>query len=93
MQEDESAGRTFALTFVRASGKEKGALKTVAKALYGAPNPKKRGDRGMGESGNGKVRKTHLDAGTLPCTDTETGTYFTPLISHIVGFNEYQVIH
>jgi len=91
---DENAGESFVLQFVRSTGKQRGSIKTVAKALYGAPNPKERqGKTGRPGAQSAKKHKLHLDAGTLPMTDMESGTYFTPLISHIVGYNGMQVIH
>jgi hypothetical protein len=35
----------------------------------------------------------HIDAGTLPITDITAGRYNTPLISHIIGYNGFKVIH
>lgn len=46
----------------------------------------------MNTEGKSK-RRLHLDAGTLPMTDVETNTYFTPLISHIIGYNDCKVYH
>lgn len=92
IQEDDQGGATFLIKFVRSTGRQKGSIKIVAKARYGAPNPRARGQLADDRPPMRKV-KLHVDAGTLPLTDTETNTYFTPLISHIIGFNQYQVIH
>jgi hypothetical protein len=77
----------FTIGFVRASGKSQGTIKTV-KALYGAPKPN-------GDKAAISPRKvhTHKEAGTLPLTDHDTGDYITPLISHIILFNNYKVYH
>jgi hypothetical protein len=42
IRSDEGASDTFLIKFVRASGKKKGSIKTVAKARYGAVKPKDR---------------------------------------------------
>jgi hypothetical protein len=91
IRSDEGASDTFLIKFVRASGKKKGSIKTVAKARYGAVKPKDRGN-GMPKPSENTPR-LHVDAGTLPMTDTERNSYFTPLISHIIQFNQYKVIH
>ena len=92
MQEDANMGETCVLRFVRGTGKKRGTIKTVAKARYGAP---RRVTKGKGKSGSGrsKKHKLHVDAGTIPMTDTERNIYFTPLISHIIQYNNHQVIH
>ena len=82
--------RTFWLAWVRATGKDRGSIKVVGKAMYGAPM----------RSANGRVKVAmkernnplHTEKGTLPISD-EMGTYLTPLISHIIGYNLYKVIH
>jgi len=79
---------SFLLKFVRSSGKRKGSIKIVAKAIYGrskgkvspiAPRP--------------KAKALHIEKGTIPITDSETNRYMTPLISHIIGFNSFKVKH
>lgn len=93
LAEDEAGGQEFLISFVKSTGKDKGKIKTVCKARYGAPKPKRRG-KGINVNLQPiSQRKLHIDSGTLPMTDCETDTYFTPLISHIIGFNGLQVIH
>lgn len=84
--------RLFWLLFVRSTGKERGTLKMVTKATYGAPNP---GRVFQKKTKKGEPREVsmHTDRGTLPLTNHDTGEYFTPLISHIVGYNLQNVIH
>lgn len=87
----ERPEKSFWLAWVRASGKERGSIKIVSKCLYGAPK--------IGEGGKAmpvkddRKRAMHVDKGTLPMTDYDYNEYLTPLISHIVGYNLYQVIH
>lgn len=86
----ENPAGTFWLAFVRASGRERGSIKVVPKCLYGAP--RKNHEKVIGGV-VGRQSALHTEKGTLPMTDYETGNYLTPLISHIVGYNLYQVIH
>lgn len=83
--------RVFWLAFVRAHGKNAGEVKVVAKCRYGAPG------KGLQSSaradGTPRKKSLHVDRGTLPLTDTDSGEYITPLISHIIGFNLKKVIH
>lgn len=81
---------TFWLCFVRSSGKERGSLKTVAKCLYGSPKP---GRGTLDASLTDRNSAKHTEKGTLPMTNYESGEYLTPLISHIIGYNLYQVVH
>lgn len=80
--------RPFWLAFVRATGKGQGSVKIVAKCLYGAPKSESERIRDTE-----KVKSLHIEKGTLPVQDYDTGKYLTPLISHIVGYNLYKVIH
>lgn len=89
--DDENAGRSFVIRFVRSVGKKKGSIKTVVKAVYGAAKRKSQAEKPAVENAF-KPRK-HVDAGTIPMTDTETGKYFTPLISHIIEYNNFKVRH
>ena len=82
-------GKPFHLIFLRASGRDKGEFKTVAKCLYGRsmqlgtkPNPNAE-----------RASPMHTDHGTLPVSDYDTGEYLTPLISHIISFNLLKVKH
>lgn len=47
---------------------------------------------GIGYGTTGKSY-LHVDKGTLPMTDHDTGQYLTPLISHLIGYNLKKIIH
>jgi hypothetical protein len=95
IQERAAAGRTFAIGFVRATGDKKGSIKLVVKARYGGTQRVVQDSQRAATEPATKERKVslHIDAGTLPLTDTERNRYFTPLIRHIVGFDGMVVIH
>lgn len=82
----EHNGEDFLLKFIRSTGKKRGSIKTVAKARKGAPRQKRK---------PGSVNPTtlHKERGTIPITDIETSQYLTVLVSHIIQFNQYKVIH
>ena len=90
LRADPSA--TFWLAFVRATGKDAGSIKVVSRAAYGR---KKQlfGDQAQSPNQGVKAVGSFSDKGTLPMTDTTTGEYLTPLISHIIGYNLLKVIH
>lgn len=82
--------KSFWIAFVRATGKDRGRVKVVAKAVYGAPM---RTSSGMIIAPkDDRKRALHVEKGTLPMSD-EMNTYLTPLISHIIGYNLMKVIH
>jgi hypothetical protein len=86
----QARDQPFLLEFVKATGKEQGQIRR-AMCYYGAPNPK---DRQAPTSGQqGRLRKTHLDSGTIPLTEVDSRRLLTPLISHIIGFNGRKVYH
>jgi hypothetical protein len=89
--------RPFWLAFVRATGNDAGSIKIVSSAQYGAPKlaygRKVKPLSSQPRSGVGTAKALHSEKGTLPITDTTTNQYLSPLISHIVGYNLYQVIH
>jgi hypothetical protein len=91
-------GKTFTIDFVRSTGQGKGTIAKVAKARYGAPIGNRRaqqrinGSKEAAQSGISEKR-AHVENGTVPMTDTEHNRYFTPLISHIIGYNGLKVIH
>lgn len=97
IRDTETSHLTFTIRFVRSSKKRKGTLASIAKARYGGP--KRYTD--SGEKTKNKFNRTsagtpnwlHTEKGTLPLTDTERNKYFTPLISHIIGYNDYTIIH
>lgn len=84
--------KTFSLAFVRSKGDNRGSIKTIEKARYGYPRTELRAQN-KGLRGKIKTRRMHIDAGTLPITDITAGRYNTPLISHIIGYNGFKVIH
>ena len=89
----EHPTKPFWVAFVRASGKECGTIKVVAKTLYGAPKRATGGSRGMIPVKDDRKRAIHVEKGTLPCTDHDRDEYITPLISHIIGYNLMKVVH
>jgi hypothetical protein len=97
IQECASEGKTFSLKWWRASGKQRGTLKFVAKARYGAPERERlahdirRTDEGA-YRGERKV-SLHVDAGTIPITDLERNDYNTPIVRLIEEFNGMVVQH
>lgn len=97
MIDDSQRGETFTLRFCRSTGKRKGSMATVAKCRYGAPKGHR--EHESNSAGTGSTQRTprwlHSEKGTLPMTDVEKGAkgYFTPLISHMMFFNEYKIKH
>lgn len=85
----ESGENPFRIRFVRSSGKNAGSI-AYKVCYYGAPKPKERNPGHFAKKGN---RKTHLESNTIPLTEFGTQRMITPLISHIIYFNERQVIH
>lgn len=84
--------KPFWIAFVRATGTECGSIKVVSKALYGAP--KRSGTGAVLAPKDDRKRAMHVDKGTLPISDYDArAQYLTPLISHIIGYNLYQVTH
>ena len=86
----EHPDRTFVIQFVRSTtgkGGKKGSIKTVSKARYG------RSTTTLSTTTRPKKISLHISSGTLPMTDSETEQYFTPLISHIIGYNGRKVRH
>jgi len=91
LAEIQTPGQEFSLYFVRSTGKEKGVAKYLPKCMYGA----KRKDRPPGQRipNRSPEEKTIRKQGTVPIHNVETGLYLTPLISHIIGYNNKKVIH
>jgi hypothetical protein len=88
----DAGDRPFKVEFVRSTGKQAGSVKECF-AYYGAPNPKERGRTAGAVGVNRKVRKRHVESGTVPLTEVSTRNLITPLISHIIGFNGKKVYH
>lgn len=77
----------FVLQYVRASGKQKGSLKTV-RAFYG------RSTQPVATApGRNKAKVLHKEKGTLPITNADTNEFETPLISHFRLYNGYRIKH
>ena len=94
MRDESTMGRPFALHFVRSrnsKGGKKGSIKLVAKCGYGKPGQ----EQEYKQRHIQRVRTVpqHVDKGTLPLWDRETGEFLSPLISHIIGFNHQKVRH
>jgi hypothetical protein len=81
--------KPFWLAYVRSTGKKQGSIKVVARAIYGAPIRKERRHRNPSE----RSVPLHFEKGTIPMTNQDNGDYETPLISHIISYNLYKVIH
>jgi hypothetical protein len=77
----------FVLQFVRATGKKKGSIKTV-RAVYGASDHVSKKTTTAPSSG-----ALHIDKGTLPITNVDTGEYETPLIATFIKFNGKTISH
>lgn len=88
----DAGDRPFRIGFVRAKGKNAGAIKEVT-CYYGAPNPKPRRNAAAGTGTKRKPRATHLESGTVPLTEVATRRMMTPMISHIILFNNKPVFH
>lgn len=86
----DAGDKPFRIAFVRATGKNAGSVKELF-AYYGAPNPG--GQSKPTKSISRKTRKLHTASGTIPLTDASTSRLITPLISHIITFQNKKVIH
>lgn len=86
-------GGTFLLEFVVSQGKDKG-LRKKRKCRYGAPVQEIHTPRAKREAADADHRE-HVENGTLPLTnlDAYPPRYFTPLISHMVGYNNILIRH
>jgi len=88
----EGGDKPFKIAFVRSTGKQAGSVKECF-AYYGAPNPKERNRIAQTVGATRKVRKRHVESGTVPLTEVSTRNLITPLISHIIGFQGKKVYH
>lgn len=78
----------FLLKVVKSTGRSRGAVRVMAKCLKGHP----KGAESKGGTTQGKF--LHKEHDTIPIIDIEDGNSLkTPLISHIIGYNTYKVIH
>lgn len=90
-QMSDMGDKPFKIAFVRATGTKAGSIKECF-AYYGAPNPKER-TKPTTPGPNRKPRKLHIESGTVPLTDASDRKMITPMISHIIMFNNRKVIH
>ena len=88
----ESADNCCRLKFILSTGPAKGDERIVPRARYGAPRRTVATQKDGGRP-RSKRAYEHNDNGTLPMTNVDGNRYFTPLISHIVGYNDFRVIH
>lgn len=93
LAEIQTPGTEFSLHFIKSTGKGKGEERYYPKCRYGAPL-KSSSALSVPQRGNRNPEdKTLRNAGQIPMTNIETGLYITPLISHIIGYNNRKVIH
>lgn len=83
----EFGDQPFRISFVRATGKNKGSIKNAV-CYYGAPNPR---DRSAPTTAQ-RTRPKHVEIGTIPLTEFEGKRYYTPLITHILYFEGKKVV-
>lgn len=83
--------RPFRLVIVISTGRSKGDIRVLAQCIKGAPaGAPPSASTGEAKSDN---RPLHKERDTIPIVDLEDGQYKTIPISHIIGFNQYKVIH
>lgn len=82
--------RPFKLTIVVSTNRSRGDTRILAQCIKGAPAGAPPPSIN-GEAGGARV--LHKEHDTIPITDLEDGQYKTILISHIIGYNQYKVIH
>lgn len=96
LMESEMWPDGFQITFVISTGQRIGQLKTVKRARKGAPsdlplvNGRKKSVTGKPQQRRRWLHKSHE---TIPLVNMATEKYFTPLISHIIGFNGVPIRH
>lgn len=94
LAEIQTPGTEFSLHFIKSTGKGKGELRYYPKCRYGAPLKASKAATSIPRRRKkDPEEKTMRNAGQIPMTNIETGLYVTPLISHIIGFNNRKVIH
>lgn len=80
----EQPDGTFYIDFVRATGKNKGSIKSIK-----ASNTRKK----QLTKGTSKRKYLHRDKWTVQLHDIEKDRPITPKYTHIIGFNGLKVIH
>lgn len=92
IEDTETSGKTFAIEFVRSSGKKRGTLCFLGRCRKGGTkgyqykSPEER-------QANIKITGLHTDKGTIPITDADDEIYLTPLISHLIKYNGMIIRH
>jgi hypothetical protein len=80
----------FTIRFVISAGKNKGSIKTMH-AINGAPKPNP--VQIPGDQKSVPSKKVMKHEGMLTLTDLRTNTLATPLISHLISFNKFNIKH
>jgi hypothetical protein len=85
----------FSIRLVKSGGKEIAQYRRLYRCRYGKKpgSGKTRSQREAEKVINGTERRGHVENGTIPIHDLEQNRYVSPLLSHIVEFNQYKVIH
>lgn len=85
-------GERFVLEHIKASGKHKGTL-VRGEYRYGAPTQEVHTPRA--KATGDLDRREHVERGTLPLTRLDKGVprYQTPLISHLISYNDMKIMH
>lgn len=93
LRSNHSAGKTpCTIRAVRSTGKRRGQI-MVMQVRYGAPRKRGEVEPSLRSS---TATFQHVDKATIPLTDLRPGKpprYVSPLISHIIGYNNYRVRH
>jgi hypothetical protein len=84
-----SATTPFLLVVVKSTNRTRGAIRTYAKCLKGFPSKTEKT-----KVGSGQGQFSYKETDTIPIIDLEAGDKFRTIpISHIIGYNQYKVIH
>ena len=87
-------GRPFLLHFCKATGKGKGDIRAVAKCVIARPKEHYQSPYERRIEKRVYVKRgLMVDQGRIGLEDSETGKYFTPLMSHFMAYNLKKIIH
>ena len=87
-------GRPFTLHFCKATGKEKGDIRAVAKCIVARPKEHYQTPYQRRTEKRTYVKKgLMVDQGRIGLENAENGRYFTPLMSHFMAYNLKKIIH
>lgn len=82
----------FLIRFVKGSGKNRGAIRTLPQVIKGTPRQTERAPATGKKSGRGVF--LHKEFDTIPLIDLSAGgRMVTVLISHIIQYKSFKVIH